>query len=369
MRRPDLVLLLCVLALLAFGLLVVASASSVVGIDVRADPYAFARHQLWYGVLPGLAVLVVMMFTPYRLLRRIVVPLLAGVILLLFLVFVPGLQVASGGAARWLRLGPLSVQPAEFAKLTLVLYLAALLSGRAAREGRPHKALVPFLFIVGTVAILIASQPDVGTLVIVTGAAVFMYLAAGAPLSHLVGISLLSAAVLFALIRGAPYRLARFITFLRPGTDPTGIGYQVQQALLAIGSGGLWGLGLGRSRQKFSYLPEPATDAIFAVAAEELGFLRVVLLLLVYLVIILRGYSIARFAPDHFGRLVAAGVTSWIFVQTIIHLGANTGLLPLTGVPLPFISYGGSALVSTLAGVGILLNISRYTTDDRAHGR
>lgn len=360
-RPPDLLLLLAILALVAFGILMVASASSVLGIDLRGDPYAFARRQFFFGVLPGLLVLVTAMAVPYRYLRKIVVPLLGAVILLLLLVFVPGLSVYSGGAARWVRLGPLSVQPAEFAKLALILYLSALLAGRAVHRGRARETLVPFLFVVGVVAILVAAQPDIGTLVVVTGAAILTYAGAGAPLTHLVGIFVAAAAALLAIIRAAPYRVARFITFLRPETDPQGIGYQVQQALLAIGSGGLWGLGLGRSRQKFRYLPEPAGDAIFSIAAEELGFIRMLLVLGLFLFIIVRGYQIARSAPDPFGRLVAAGITSWFLVQTVVHIGANMAILPLTGIPLPFVSFGGSALVASLAGAGILLNISRYT--------
>lgn len=360
-RPPDLLLLLAVLALVGFGILLVASASSVLGIDLRADPHAFAKRQFFNGILPGLAVLIVTMNIPYGLLRKIVVPLLAVVILLLVLVFVPGLQGFYGGAARWVRVGTLSVQPAELAKLALILYLAALLAGREVKHGHVREALLPFLVTVGVVAVLIAAQPDIGTLVVVAGASLFTYALAGAPWSHVAGIVMFSSAALLALVRAAPYRVARFITFLRPEADPTGIGYQIQQALLAIGSGGIWGLGLGRSRQKFRYLPEPAGDAIFSIAAEELGFLRVSVFLLLYVFIILRGYQIARSAPDAFGRYMAAGITSWFFVQITVHVGANMALLPLTGIPLPFVSYGGSALVVALAGAGILLNISRYT--------
>lgn len=359
-RPPDLLLLLAVLALVAFGILLVASASSVLGIDLRDDPYVFAKHQLFYGVLPGVATLLLMMTIPYRLLRKIVVPFLAAVVVLLLLVFVPGLSRASGGAARWVQLGPISVQPAEFAKLALLLYLAALLAGREVHRGRSREAFLPFLVVVSTIAVLLVTQPDIGTLTVVTGAAILTYAAAGAPLTQVFGLLILAGASLLAVIRAAPYRIARFITFLRPEADPQGIGYQVQQALLAIGSGGLWGLGLGRSRQKFRYLPEPAGDAIFSVAAEELGFIRMLLALSLYLFVILRGYQIARRAPDTFGRLVAAGITSWFLVQTIVHIGANSAILPLTGIPLPFVSYGGSALVVALAGAGILLNISRY---------
>lgn len=360
-RPPDLLLLLAILALVGFGILMVASASSVLGIDLRGDAYAYARHQLLFGVLPGLAALLVLMSIPYRLLRAIVVPFLALVVVLLVLVFVPGIQGHFGGAARWVRFGPISVQPSEFAKLAVILYLAALLAGRQVRQGRLRETLLPFLIVVGTIAVLIALQPDIGTLVVVTTASLLVYAGAGAPWSHLLGMAVLALGVLVGLIRAAPYRVARFITFLRPEVDPQGIGYQVQQALLAVGTGGLWGLGFGRSRQKFRYLPEPAGDAVFAITAEELGFLRVLGLLLLYLFVILRGYRIARETADPFGRLVAVGIASWFLMQAVVHIGANLALLPLTGIPLPFVSYGGSALVMTLAGAGILLNISRYT--------
>lgn len=357
---PDLLLLLAILALVAFGVLMVASASSVLGLDLRGDPNAFARRQVLYGVLPGIVTLLVTMSIPYRLLRAFALPFMAVVLVLLVLVFVPGLQGFYGGAARWVRLGPLSLQPAELAKLALVLYLAALLAGRQVRQGRLRETLLPFLAIVAALAILIAAQPDIGTLVVLTATAVLMYAAAGAPLSHLASITVLASAAFFALVRSAPYRVARIVTFLRPEADPQGISYQVQQALLAIGSGGLWGLGLGRSRQKFRYLPEPAGDAIFSIAAEELGYFRMLLLLLLYAFILLRGYNIARSAPDTFGRLLAAGVTSWFFVQMVVHIGANLAILPLTGIPLLFVSHGGTALVVAMAAAGILLNISRY---------
>ena len=359
---PDLFLLLALIALVAFGGLMLASASSVLGIDLRGDPYFFARHQLLYGILPGFAALFITMIIPYRLWRRAVVPFLLVVLALLLLVFIPAFQVSYGGASRWVRLGPVSVQPAEFAKLVVILYLAALLSSREKASGSVRDALVPFTIVVGVVGILIANQPDIGTLVVVTGAAVLMYYAGGGRPLHVAGIIAGALAVLFFLIRTAPYRLARFTTFLHPELDPKGIGYQVHQALLAIGSGGLWGLGFGRSRQKFRYLPEPAGDSIFSIAAEELGFLRIVVLLGLYTFIILRGYQIARHAPDTFGRLVATGIASWFFVQAVVHMSANLALTPLTGIPLPLVSYGGSALVVALGGAGILLNISRSSS-------
>ena len=358
---PDLLLVLALIALVSFGGLMLASASSVLGIDLHGDPYFFARHQLIFGILPGFLILLVTMSIPYRWWRPAVVPLLLIVLLLLLLVFVPAFRLSYGGASRWVQFGPVSVQPAEFAKLVVILYLAALLASRERAVGSVRQALVPFLVVVGIVGVLIANQPDIGTLAVVTGASLLTYYAAGGRPLHVAGILAGALAVLFFLIRAAPYRLARFVTFLHPELDPKGIGYQVHQALLAIGSGGLWGLGFGHSRQKFRYLPEPAGDSIFSIAAEELGFLRLALLVALFAFIILRGYHIARRAPDTFGRLVAAGITSWFFVQAIVHMSANLALTPLTGIPLPFVSYGGSALVIALAGAGILLNISRHT--------
>lgn len=362
-RRPDLLLLLAILALVAFGVLLLASASSVLGIDLTGDPYTFAKHQIFYGVIPGLVALFVMMNIPYRILRKIVIPFLLLVIALLILVFIPPFQTSASGAARWVTLGPISIQPSELAKLALVLYLAALLSGRDIRGGHVRETLLPFVTVVGMIAFLLIAQPNLGTLVLIIATTMFMYAAAGAPLTQLAGMVTVASVLLLVLIRTAPYRLARLITFLRPETDPKGIGYQAQQALIAIGSGGMWGFGIGRSRQKFRYLPEPAGDAIFAIAAEELGFIRIVLFLLLYLFIILRGYRIAQTCPDPFGRLVAVGITSWFLIQAFVHIGANAGIVPLTGIPLPFVSYGGSALVMSLAGAGILLNISKYAQE------
>lgn len=360
-KTPDLILLLAIISLVSLGSLMLVSASSVLGLDLHNDPYYFVRHQFYNGILPGLIVLIVTMFVPYTVWRRAVVPFLVGVVVLLLMVFIPQFQMSYGGASRWVHLGLFSVQPAEFAKLAVIMYLAALFSSREKTQGHVHDTLIPFLIVVGLIGVLIIKQPDVGTLVVVTGASLIIYYLAGASWKHLWMVIGGGLATLIILIRLAPYRMARFTTFLHPELDPKGIGYQVHQALLAVGSGGIWGLGFGRGRQKFRYLPEPAGDSIFAIAAEELGFLRISILLFLYIFIIVRGYQIARKAPDTFSRLVAAGITSWFFVQAVVHVGANLSIFPLTGIPLPLVSYGGSAIVITLVGAGILLNISRYT--------
>jgi len=358
---PDLLLLLAIIALVSLGSLMLVSASSVLGLDLHGDPYYFVRHQFINGILPGMVALIAAMLIPYSFWRKMVMPFLVVVIILLLLVFVPSLSMSYGGAARWVHLGFFSVQPAEFAKLAVILYLAALFSSREKTQGNIQDALNPFLFVVGLISILIIKQPDMGTLVVICGAAMIIYFLAGANIKRLWTIIGAGVAALFILIRLAPYRMARLTAFLNPESDTKGIGYQIHQALLAVGSGGVWGLGFGRGRQKFRYLPEPAGDSIFAIAAEELGFLRISILGALYAFIVIRGYQIARNAPDTFSKLTAAGVTSWFFVQAVVHIGANLSIFPLTGIPLPLVSYGGSALVITLAGAGILLNISRYS--------
>lgn len=361
MKKPDLILLLGIIALVSLGSLMLISASSVLGLDLHGDPYFFLKHQFFNGILPGFVVLFATMLIPYHVWRRAVVPFLIAVIILLLLVFVPSFSMSYGGASRWVHFGFFTVQPAEFAKLAVILYLAALFSSREKIRGNIHDMLVPFLIVVGIIGFLILKQPDVGTLVVVSSAALIVYYLAGASWKHLTWVVFGGIGILLILIRMAPYRMARFTTFLHPELDPKGIGYQVHQALLAVGSGGVWGLGFGRGRQKFRYLPEPAGDSIFAIAAEELGFLRISVLLGLLAFIVLRGYHIAKNAPDTFGKLVAAGITSWFFVQATVHVGANLSIFPLTGIPLPFVSYGGSAIVISMAGAGILLNISRYS--------
>jgi cell division protein FtsW len=357
----DTTLLLIVLGLTIFGLMMVGSASSVLGEQLRGDPFFFFKHQLFYGGLAGLAVFIIAFFVPYRQWKILALPALLATLALLILVFIPGLQVASGGSARWIGVGPITIQPSELAKLAFILYLAGLLErkGEDIRDWR--KSVVPFLVIMAIIGTLIVLQPDIGTLFIISVIALVMVYVAGFRLRHLALITLGGMAVFGILIGTARYRLARLFVYLHPELDPQGIGYQINQALLAVGTGGLWGLGFGRSRQKYLYLPEPTGDSIFAIIAEELGFIRLLLVLAAFAFIIYKGYSIAQRAPDVFGRLLAAGITTWIAIQAFINIGSILGLTPLTGIPLPFVSYGGSALATLLFAAGVLLNISKYT--------
>lgn len=354
---------LLILTLLGIGLVSIASAGVFYGETRFGDAYYFLKRQLMFGLLPGLLALFLCQLIDYHRWRTLVVPIFALTIVLLILVFIPGVGAKIYGASRWISIGPFSFQPSELAKLSVILYLAAWLS----KQGRTriqdlYEGLLPFIVILGAVAFLILKQPDTGTLGVIFLVSLAVFFAGGAKLSHLAAIVASGLLLLGLLIKLAPYRMQRFLVFLNPEHDPQGAGYHIQQALLAIGTGGLFGLGLGHSRQKFNYLPEPVTDSIFAVFAEEWGFIGALVVLGLFLAVAVRGLAIARRAPDEFGKLVAVGITMWIALQAFINIAAITGLIPLTGIPLPFLSYGGTSLMFLMAGVGILLNISKQTS-------
>ncbi len=360
-HAADPILLLAILGLTLFGFIMVASASSVVAERFHRDHYFFFKHQLLFGGSFGLLAFLLGFFTPYRRWRLLALPGLVVSVVLLLLVFVPGLNITYGAAARWISLGPVTVQPTEVAKLAIIIYLAALLERKSGEVRDFLVGAVPFLVIMSIIVILVALQPDIGTLFVITTIAGAMAFVAGFRLHHLLLFILGGAGLFIILLNTAHYRLARVIVYLHPELDPQGIGYQINQALLAVGTGGLLGLGFGRSRQKYFFLPEPAGDSIFAILSEELGFIRTVAIIAVFLLIGLRGFSVARNAPDAFGKLLAAGVTVWIVLQAFVNMGSVLGTTPLTGVPLPYISYGGSSLVMLLLASGILLNVSKYT--------
>jgi cell division protein FtsW len=361
----DAKLLYAVVALIVIGLVAIASAGVFYAETRFQDDYYFFKRQLLYGVLPGFAALYFFQRIDYRRWRKLVVPMFATAILLLILVFIPGIGAKVYGASRWIQIGSFSFQPSEMAKLAVILYLAAWFSSKGEKKvGDFFEGLVPFLAVLGLIAFLILKQPDTGTLGLIFLIAVTIFFAAGARLSHL-GLLLFGGLVMLGiLIKLAPYRMRRFLVFLNPEHDPQGVGYHVNQALLAIGSGGLLGLGLGHSRQKFNYLPEPVTDSVFAIFSEEWGLVGATVVLALFVFAAWRGLRIAKNAPDDFGRLVAVGVVGWIVSQAFINIAAITALIPLTGVPLPFISYGGTSLVFLMAAVGILLNISKQARMD-----
>jgi cell division protein FtsW len=355
----DRPLLLSVFFLLGIGLLMVASSGVSYGNIRFGDEYYFLKRQL-VGLSVGLFFLWLFQKISYQFWRKISVPLFFSAVVLLVLVLVPGFGTTAYGASRWLDLGPVSFQPSEIMKLALIVYFAAWLSGKnVARKTDFYEGAVPFAIVLSLIGFLILKQPDMGTLGVLSIIAFSIFFASGARLSHigfLVGSGLFALLILIWL---APYRLRRMLVFLDPEHDPSGAGYQINQALIAIGSGGLFGLGLGHSRQKFSYLPEPMTDSIFAVLGEEFGLFGCALVIGLFVFFAYRGFHIARRAPDEFGRYLAVGIVAWVVFQAFMNIFAITGLMPLTGVPLPFLSYGGTSLAALLGAVGILLNISK----------
>lgn len=359
-KKSDNILIFTIFALLIFGLVMITSAGVVYSQSRFDDQYYFFKRQLFYGIIPGFIACYLCQKIDYHYWKKISVPLFFISLILLVLVFVPGIGSRLYGASRWLQLGPISFQPSEMAKLSIIIYLAAWLESRGTKRIKDFfEGFLPFVGILALVGFLIIKQPDMGTLGVIVITMLAMFFSSGSKLSHLFWMAIGGIASFFMLIKLAPYRLNRLLIFLNPEMDPKGIGYHINQALIAVGSGGILGLGLGHSRQKFYYLPEPVGDSIFAVLAEELGLLGSVALVMLFLLFALRGLKIARSASDDFGKLLGIGITSWVIFQAFINICAITSIIPLTGVPLPFISYGGTSIVFLLAGAGILLNISK----------
>lgn len=367
LHRVDRPLLLAVLALSVFGLAMLSSASGPSAFARFGDAFWFVRHQLLFGFLPGIAAMLVLSQIDYRLYRVWAMPILLVTVVLLVLVFIPGLSADWGTSKSWIGIGGFSLQPAEIVKITFLIYLAAWLEARGDAGARDlHAGLLPFLTLLGVIGLLIMLQPDLGTFSVIVMVSLVVYFLGGASMQHLAALSAAGFGLILLLIKVAPYRAQRLTTFLHPELDPQGVGYHINQALLAIGSGGLFGLGFGRSRQKFSYLPEVAGDSIFAVMAEELGFVMSAGFIALLLLFLWRGLSIADRAPDRFGKLLASGIVALVAVQAFVNIGSMLSVLPLTGITLPFVSYGGTSLVVLLGAMGILLNISSHGKMERA---
>ena len=360
-HNPDKTLLVIIFIILGFGLVVLASASSVISQERFGTPYHYFFHQLIYGLGIGLVLFFLTQKIYYRFWRKYAFILLIICLFSLVLVFIPKIGIRYGGAKRWINLGFMSFQPSELLKLGFIIYLAAWFEGKKTEIKKFSYGLIPFLILIGIIGILIIAQPDFGTLITITVLGTIIFFLAGARLGHILLVVLLGLALIFILIKIAPYRMNRILAFLNPEIDPLGIGYQIRQSLLAIGSGGFWGVGLGYSRQKYNYLPSPASDSIFAIVAEELGFIGGVALIFVFLFLGVRGFKIVNHSPDRFAKLASAGITSWFVIQAFINIGAIISLIPLTGITLPFVSYGASSMVISLVGAGILVNISKYT--------
>lgn len=385
----DSVLISAVGVLVILGILIIFSVSAAVSRAKFGNTHYFLSHQLLFGLIPGLVLAFLALKLRLEFFKKWAPVFLLINVVLMFLVFFPKIGVQSGGASRWLNLGIVTLQPSEFLKFTFILYLAAWLSGRTARtklklRGRSvgdeggafifnfarssstlrtrsflNETFVAFLVIIFLITLLLVLQSDVSTLGIIILTAMMAYFLTGTPLWHMMLLFFVGFASLLALIKISPYRLNRILVFLKPGDDPLGIGYHVNQALIAVGSGGIFGLGLGMSQQKFGFLPQTLADSIFAVYSEELGFIGGAGLIFLFLIFFWRGFKIGLAAKDKFSQLLAFGITFWIVIQAFINIGSAIGVLPLAGIPLPFISYGGSALISELFGVGMLLNISK----------
>ena len=314
-------------------------------------------------LLPG--ALIVFMRIDYNRLRALSVPMLGLALMGLLLVLIPGIGKAHNGASRWLEYGPVSIQPSEYAKLAVIVYIAAWLASRGDDIHKFSLGFVPFVLMLGIIGGLVIAEPDMGTTIIILLCASTLFFVAGAPLSHLGLLIAVGAVICYAVVLHRSYQLDRLVTFVDPASDPQGGGFQILQLLIALGSGGPLGLGWSESRQKFFYVPGSHTDGVFAILGEELGFLGLLAILGLFAFFVYRGLKVTTRSPDRFATLVTIGIISWISFQTLINIAGITKTVPLTGVPLPFLSYGGSSLIATMAGVGILLSVSRYTSQQR----
>ena len=358
-RRPDYLLLASTIALLVLGTLMVYSASFVVAHnEFNDDGYFLVRQLIWIGF--GVIGMLVATRLDYRRWRHLSLPIMFACIGLLVLVLVPGIGASSYGAVRWIKLGPLQIQPSELAKLAITLYLADWLARRGPIVAEFFKGLLPFAIMVAIVAALIAVQPDLGTTAIIVGVSACIFFVGGANLLHIALMCLAGAcAVVAVLAHLSGYQLDRIRAFLDPWSDIQGSGWHTAQGLIALGSGGLFGHGLGNGLQKFYWVPNAHTDAIFAIIGEELGFVGCFGVLGLFGVLSWRGFIIAWRAPDMFSRLFATGLTCMLTVQTLVNVAVVTNSLPYTGVTLPLVSFGGSSTVISLIAIGLLLSISR----------
>jgi len=355
--RPDVFIIALTVILVLTGFVAVYSASFVIALARFGDPnYYIVRHVVW--AVGGGILLLAAARTDYRVLRQLAVPLMLGTIALLIAVLVAGQE--AGGARRWIGVGELSLQPAEFAKLTVIIYMAAWLSSKGDDIRSMEHGLIPFLIIIGTVSLLIMLQPNMGTTLIILAITLTMFWTAGASIVQMLALTTIGVGAMSALAMVEGYRLSRLTAFLDAESDPLAAGFQTLQSLIAMGNGGITGLGLGASRSKFFYIPESHTDGVFAIIGEEAGLVATLAILFVFVLFMIRGYQLSNRARDDFGSLLAVGITTWIAVQALLNIGGITRVIPLTGVPLPFLSFGSNSLAAVMMAVGVLLSVSRF---------
>ncbi|GGA83922.1 stage V sporulation protein E [Ornithinibacillus halotolerans] len=356
--KPDYFLFTIIIMLLLIGIVMVYSSSYIWAEYKYADSLYFVKRQLLFAGV-GVVGMLFFMYIPYSNWAKYSKIILFVCFSLLLLVLIPGVGLTRGGAQSWIGVGAFSIQPSEFMKLGLIIFLSVYLSTNQKYITSFRKGFLPALLLIFTAFGLIMLQPDLGTGMVLVLTCMIMIFVSGARISHFVGLGLLGIVGFVFLIASAPYRISRITAFLNPWEDPLGDGFQIIQSLYAIGPGGLMGVGLGNSLQKYFYLPEPQTDFIFAILGEELGFIGGTLLLLLFVLLFWRGIRVAIEAADLFGRFLALGIVSMLTVQVMINISVVIGLIPVTGITLPFLSYGGSSLTLTLCSVGILLNISK----------
>lgn len=358
LKHIDYTFLAVVVMLLAYGLIMVFSASSATAHYRMDDTFYFIKRQFLWAML-GLGGMYVFSVIPYKMYYKFALPALAGSALLLILVLTP-LGVEVNGAQRWLGFSIFTFQPSEIAKFALIIFLAKSLADNSDILEKFWGGFVVYLAIIGIMAGLVLLEPHMSGAMIIAGIGMVMLFVAGAKLRHIAALLPVGGVAIAGMILVAPYRLARLQSYIDPFSDPLGSGFQTVQSLYAIGSGGLFGLGLGQSRQKFLYLPEPQNDFIFSIICEELGFFGAVLVIILFAVLIWKGIQIALHAPDAFSALLVVGITAMVGIQAVLNIGVVTGALPNTGISLPFFSYGGTSLFIMLCGMGIILNVSRY---------
>ncbi len=373
-RQIDTVLLAVILSLVAFGVMMISSVSVYESYQLTSSmanhgllPEPTNSFYLWrhiWRVVIAVPICFLMIYFPINIWKKSALVLFVVSLLLLIALFLPGVGANYGTSTSWINLPFMpSLQPAEFVKLALIFYLAVWMEKRQELVQSLQYGFVPFTILLSSVVILLAMQPDFGSVLVISVIAASMFFAAGGSIVHIFGGGFLAALIAYPIIMSKEYIRNRFMAFLDPSFDPLNVSFQIKQALIAVGSGGLFGAGFGKSIQKFGYLPEVQGDTIFAAAAEELGFIRITFLIVAFLIIAYRGFGIANRAPSRFTMLVAIGITSWFTFQAIINIGVNLALLPLTGLTLPFVSYGGSSLIANMMGAGVLLNISRYAQE------
>ncbi len=366
MRRAPPFILMPALLLTGLGVVAVYSASAILALERHEDPYFFVRRQLAFAAL-GFGVMALGMQVDCQHLRKWTPLGLSVAFMLLLLVFIPPFAKEVGGAKRWLQLGWFSFQPAEVGKLALIFYLADRLAKRGAQVGRFREAYLPLVSVVGALFLLLLLQPDLGTAVLFVGVGALLLFVGGMPLPQLLGSLLATLPCLYVVIAHVGFRRRRLLAFWDPWTEREGAGFQAVQSLLALGQGGSIGVGPGAGKQKLFFLPEAHTDFVFAVLGEEFGFVGCLLVLMLFGVLLWSGMSVAWRSSDLFSRYLASGITSMLLLQVIFHVAVVVGLLPTKGLPLPFVSLGGSSLVITLLAMGMLMGISARNPQ-RAHG-